>query len=354
MRKIGTISSSAGLIFLGVWMIISKTNPTLGAEVFKWWPAVIVLLGLEVLLQITRKEGEKTSINFLIIPVLLILLCVNVFNGVRNNFGGFFRNIDFGNVPEISFDGFDGGNYKAMQTTKILEAKGKELIISMDNGKINIYPATDGKIKIEGDVYVKDSYDIDKYEIIEDATDAGYRINLSDGTISKVALDVYIPDGYNLKLEGDNLNIKGDEAFTKSSIDFKGDNINVNLNGAASSNIDYNNGNINLNNVKEITANGDNANLNIDGDAEKIYITADNGRVNINNNICSDINIETGQGVVKLITKDDNVKVDVELDQGVTEINDSKFVNTGSSETFGTGAGKVKIKMDQGAVKFIN
>jgi hypothetical protein len=155
-------------------------------------------------------------------------------------------------------------------------------------------------------------------------------------------------------VESDNLDIKSDDKFVKSAINMESGNCNVKLAGAGASQINFDNGNVNLKDIKDIRVIGNNSNINIDGEAENINIKSDLGRINVDNTICKDINIEMDQGVVTFKTQDKNVGVNVELNQGVAEINDSKFVNAGSTRTFGTGIGKVKITMDQGAVKFNN
>ncbi len=354
MRKIGTVSSVAGLIFLGVWMIISKTNPILGVEVFKWWPAVIVVLGIEVLFQFSKKEGDRTRINFLIIPVLLVLLSVNIYNGVKSGILDLVKNIDLGNIPNINISGLDINNYKLVKTAKTLQASGSKLYFSADNAKLNVKKSTDGNIRIDGDIYVNEKSSVNSYDIVEKKAGDGYTIQIKDSFVKKVELDIYIPDGYGLKIKADNLDITGDDKFVQSAIDIEGNNSNIKLEGAAASQIDFDNGNVNLKDIKDIRITGNNSNINIAGEAENIDIKSDLGRVDVDNTISKNVNIEMNQGVVTFKTQDKNVGVNIGLDQGVAEINDSKYINAGSARTFGTGADKVKIIMNQGAVKFSN
>lgn len=354
MRRIGTVSSAAGLIFLGIWMIIIKSDPVLGEEVFKWWPLVIVVLGIEVLLQFNKREGERRGINLLIIPVLLILLSVNIYNGVKIGIGDLVKNIDLGNIPDINISGLDISNYKTVKTNKTLQPIGNKLYFSSDNAKLNIKKSTDGNIRIDGSVYVNDNKSMDSYDINEKSQGDGYSIQINESFVKKVELDIYIPDGYGLSIKADIIDIRSDDKFVKSAIDIEGGNGNIKLNGAASIQIKVDNGNVNLVDIKDIRITGDNSNINIDGEAENINIKSDLGRIDVDNMICRNVDIEMDQGVVNLNTHDKNVEVGIELDQGVAQINDSKLVNAGGSRTFGTGTGKVKIKMDQGAVKFSN
>jgi hypothetical protein len=354
MRRIGTISSAAGLIFLGVWMIISKTNPVLGAEVFKWWPAVIVVLGLEVLFQFTRRDGEKPRINFLIIPVLLILLSVNIYQGLRDGIGNILKNVDIGNIPEIRIGGIDIDNSRKLEVDKTIPVNGTRLYFSTENAKINIKKSTDGNIRIAGDVYVDKSNSIEKYDIAETKDTQGYTIELKESFIRKAELDLYIPDGYNAAINVDNLDIRSDDKFVKSAFDIDSRNCNLRLEGAASADMNFDNANVNIEDIKDLKIKGNNVNVNGDGEIEDADVDTQLGRVVIDNEVCKNINIDMNQGVVTLTTNDKNLKLNIDIDQGVVEENSSKLVNAGTTKTFGSGIGNVKIKLNQGAVKFSN
>jgi hypothetical protein len=354
MRRIGTISSAAGLIFLGVWMIISKTNPSLGAEVFKWWPAIIVVLGLEVLLMLSKREGEKVRINYLIIPVLLILLSVNIYQGLRTGIGNILRNVDIGNVPEIRIGGLDIENSKKLEVDKTIPLSGTRLYFSTDNAKINIKKSTDGNIRISGDVFVDNDGSIEKYDIAEKKDAEGYTIDINESFIRKAELDIYIPEGYNAEINVDNLDIRSDDKFVKSSFDIDSKNCNLRLEGAAAAVMNFDNANVNIEDIRDLKIKGSNVNVNGDGEIENINIESQLGRVAIDNELCKNVSIDMNQGVVTFTTDDRNLKLNIDIDQGVVEENSSKLVNAGTTRTFGTGLGNVKIKINQGAVKFSN
>ena len=66
------------------------------------------------------------------------------------------------------------------------------------------------------------------------------------------------------------------------------------------------------------------------------------------------MNLDLNQGIASVRTDDDNVDVKIELQQGVSGINNDKNINSGISKTFGQGAGKVQIKVHQGTANFRN
>lgn len=354
MKRIGTISAAAGLIYLGAWMIINKINPDLGTEVFKWWPIVIVILGVEVLIQFSRKDGERVGFNFLIVPVLILMLIANVFNGVKTGFGGWFDNWHVTGVPRINIGGIDFNDSKPINISKSLPVQGNVMYIHTNNASIDVKASNGGDIRIEGKVYVDEDSFVSKYDIVEKKDGNGYTIDIMDNFIQGVDLDVYIPDGYNVKFAADNLDLNGNDEFDKSNFNIEADNINVKLNGAQSLVMDYGNGNINIEDVMDVNIKGDNGNINVRGESENINVLADNGKVDINNEVCKNVNIELDQGIASIRTEDENVDVKILLEQGISGINNDKSVNSGISKTFGQGSGKVQIKVHQGTANFRN
>lgn len=354
MKRIGTISAAAGLIYLGTWMIINKINPDLGAEVFKWWPLVIVILGVEVLIQFSRKEGERVGFNFLIVPVLILMLFANVFNGIRTGFGNWFDNWNISGVPRISIGGIDFNDSKPINTSKSLAVHGNMLYFHTNNASIDLIKTSGDSIRIEGKVYVDDDSFVNKYDIVEKKDENGYTIEIMDNFIKGVKLDIYVPDGYSVKFGVDNLDLNSNEDFEKSNFNIEADNINVRLNGAQGAVMNYGNGNINLEDVMNVELKGNNGNINVRGESENISIEADNGKIDVNNQVCKNVNIDLNQGIASVRTDDENVDVKIELEQGVSGINNDKSVNSGISRTFGAGAGKVQIKVHQGTANFRN
>lgn len=354
MKRVGTISAAAGLIYLGTWMIISKINPDLGAEVFKWWPMVIVILGVEVLVQFSRKTEERVGFNFLVVPVLVLMLIANIFNGVKTGFGGWFENWHITDIPRINIGGINFNDYKAINTSKTLSLHGNVLYIHTNNASVDVKESNSGDIRVEGKVYVDEDSFASTYDIAEKKEANGYTIEIMDNFIHGVKLDVYVPNGYNVKLLVDNLDLNSSDEFDKSNFNIEADNVNVKISEAQNIVMNYKNGNINLDDTKDINLKGNNGNINIRGESEIINIEADNGKIDVNNEICKSVNIDLNQGVASVRTEDDNIDVNIELQQGLSGINNDKGVNKGMRKTFGLGTGKVQIKVHQGTANFRN
>lgn len=351
MRKIGTISAAAGFIFLGVWMIISKGNPQLGDEIFKWWPLIIIILGVEVLTSFKgdRENEKKTGMNGLIIPVIIIFLCVNGFQGVSYYFSG--NGLSFDKLIRWG-EGMNVTNYKEIQCAKILEPYGTKFAFNADNSLIKLMKSTDGKIKIDAKVYTNKNESRSSYEIKESKDAYGYTISMKEDYIKRVHADIYIPDGYTISIETDNSSIKTYDSFSKSNFDIKTNSSNIELSGGESLILNIDSGTMKVNNIKDVRIKGNSGTISISGDTQIIDTRLDSGTFNLNNTLCKNINVELNSGMINIKTKDKNVDVNAGLDSGICIIDGDKRINSGLNKTMGTGNGKVRIKLDSGTIKY--
>lgn len=73
MRKVGVVTSGIGLIFYGFSLIIYNFNNELGIRILGFWPAIIIILGLEILFY-NRKKTEETKMKFNFAIILLVIL----------------------------------------------------------------------------------------------------------------------------------------------------------------------------------------------------------------------------------------------------------------------------------------
>ena len=315
MKRIGSFSSAIGLIFLGVWMIININDSTLAKEIIKWWPLLIVILGIEILVHsASNHENKRLKLSGLFIPILIVFIIINSSNGFNVNLDNGL-NIKLGNI--FSKDNFNinfNGNWKSIESSRTLEAFGNTLTFNTDNGDIKIEKSKDQNIHIDATIYVNKSKDLKQYDIPAAANSDGYSVVINDSYIKSVKATIYIPEGYNVNIDGNNLQIKSSDSIVKSKINIKMDNGNVDLRG----------------------------------DIETSDIQLNNGKVYLKNKLCKDIHIELDNGTASLDTEDENISVDMDIDLGPCQFNNIKSVNSGIKNSIGTGAGKVVIKLDNG------
>jgi len=318
MRKIGTITSSVGLIFLGVWMIINMNNPELGKQIFMWWPAIFILLGVEILIQITRRqEGDRTQFNYFTILIIFLYLGTNIFINVSGKFGSIIGRIGSGiEIKDGSFQIVSLNDTKKISASKTLAINGNRLVFKAPNADIKICKSEDKNIKIEADVYVKQNSSVNEYKIAEQKTTEGYEVDIEESYIRQVKVYIYIPDGYDLKIDAANCQVKTINSNIKSNIDIE----------------------------------ASNANISLEGDIEKSNINVSNANIYFRNKVCKDINIDASNGKITVYTEDKNLNVETDINSGVCTVNGDKRINGGILTNIGTGVGKVKVDVNNGVV----
>ena len=318
MRKIGTITSSVGLIFLGIWMIINMNNPELGKQIFIWWPGIFIILGVEILIQVTRRqEGERTQFNYLTILIIFLYLGVNIFINLSGKFLNVIEKIGSGiEFNEVGFQIGSLNDTKKISVSKTLSINGNRLVFSSPNADIKICKSEDQNIKIEADVYVKENSSVNDYKIAEQKTMEGYEVNINESYIKQVKAYIYIPAGYDLKIDAANCQVKTIDSNIKSNIDID----------------------------------ASNANISLEGDIEKSNINVSNANIYFRNKICKDINIDASNGKITVYTEDKNLNVETDINSGVCTVNGKKRINGGISTKIGSGEGKVKVDVNNGVV----
>lgn len=329
MKKVGTLTSAVSLIFLGIWMIVYKSNPSLGEAIFNFWPIIFMILGAEMLLVIRKsKNYEKIKLNYLIIPVVIIFLVVNIFMNassktiiVEPNIDGVVNEVTKGFKTGVSFEnGFIinfGDNKKEIEANKALEVYGNKVFLDIKNGDIKIKKSENENIKLETLVYVDKKSDINEYEINAQKESDGYKISFNENYVRGAKITMYVPDELDVKIDGSNLQVKALEEDLKVNIDIDASNANVEL----------------------------------EGDIQKTDINLSNGNVEISNKLCKDINIDMSNGKISIDTADKNIDINADLNVGICSLNSDKRINSGIKETVGNGEGNIEIDMSNGIME---
>ncbi|EYE87812.1 hypothetical protein Q428_11440 [Fervidicella metallireducens AeB] len=355
MKKIGTFTSAIGFIYLGVWMIINKSDPQLGELIFKFWPVLIVGVGLEILFQLAVKNHEKIGFNPLIILVLIAFVTVNAFQGISKTVKYNLKNIE-GNFSLNDFvdwvNDVDIKNYAVINASSTFQRTKDVLNLNADNGKVILEESQDNNIRVEAKIYADKKKEGINYRINKMDIEGETKLNFKESYIKKVEITLYLPKDIKIKLNVNNLNLIQGENSLDTQIFIDSNNCNVDIKDKSKVSIDCNNGRILAENVNDIKINGNNATVTVKGKAENINIDVDNGKIDIDNKKCKNIKIDMDNGVVNLKTEDKDVNVNIDLEQGVTKINEERRVNSGIRKVLGNGNGIVNINVDRGTVEF--
>lgn len=357
MRKLGTFSTAVGFIFLGIWMILQSINAEAANQLFKLWPVIIIILGIEILIHFARNNGEeRVKFNFLFILVAFIFIIINVVtyvksfipygeNWVKSNF-----NYEIGyNIKNLNFD-----NDKEIAAKKNFEAEGKTLYFTTNNGKITIKKSEDKNIKFDTTVYVNRNSEKNSYDINEQKISDGYKVQMNEDFVKGVEAVIYIPDGINVNIDGSNMTVDNEDNFSASELDLKYNNGKADLKNFSKINVKCVNGTIKAEDIKDVTYKCDNGTADLKGDIQNIVLNIEQGKIDIDNKTCQNVNANVDSGMVTVRTEDKNTDIDLEVESGVVKCNGKRRINAGITEKSGTGESKVKMNVNKGTISFTN
>lgn len=353
MRRVGTITSSVGFIFIGIWLMLRNFSYDVSVEMIKWWPVLIILFGVEIIfLNNMKKENEKVGFNFLIIPLTIIFIGINAFVFVE------------GKVPKdynIFKDGLSGAsvvfddinfmnNEKKIETEKVLESFGKKIVFDTNNADIEVKKSEDGKVRLKLDIYVDKSDKRDSYEIKENKLKDGYEFSIKESSVKGVSGEIYIPENMDIDIKANNLKFNSEEYKTANNLKIDCNNANIYVGDSKNLNIKANNGLIEgaNSNVANVVMN--NGKVSFNGDVKKGIIKVNNGEVNVDNKQCEDLNIGINLGSVNINTSDNNLTAALKINQGKVRLNDEDKINSNLSKTLGNGAGKLNVDVKTGSI----
>jgi hypothetical protein len=358
LRRVGTMSTAVGFIFLGIWILINQRDAAQGSMLFKWWPVIIVILGMEILSKSNRhEENSKRGFNPLIIFVIAAFLFINIFLVAKLEFrSGFiwFRNTtNFNSVVDI-LNRVDGNSYKEITTSKTLDADVNKLSIEASNAVIKIYKSEEENIRLDTKVFFDKNREDTSYDIKEQKESDGYSVAFNESYIRKIEVDLYVPDGLQLIFKVNNLQITSNAELASSLIDIDTNNVSVDVASLETIKLKMNNGKLDFTDVKNIVVRSNNGFITTKGDCENINIDLSNGIVNIDNKLSKYVAVEIQSGTINMKTTDNNISVKLDIDYGTCNLNSSRKINSGLSRSFGSGEGKVELKVNHGVINFSN
>lgn len=85
--RVGTISMGLLLILMGCLLLFGQINDISSIElIFNWWPAVLIMLGIEILLYVFLSRKEQLIVKydgFSIFIIMLIIFSTLVAYGIK-------------------------------------------------------------------------------------------------------------------------------------------------------------------------------------------------------------------------------------------------------------------------------
>ncbi|WP_315120734.1 LiaI-LiaF-like domain-containing protein [uncultured Clostridium sp.] len=350
MRKVGTITSSVGFIFIGIWLMLRNFSYDISVEMIKWWPVLIILFGAEIIiLNNMKRENEKVGFNFLIIPLTIIFIGINSFVFVESKIPK-DSNI-FKDGLSVVFDDIDfTNNERGIKTEKVLEPFGKKIVFDTNNADIEVKKSEDGKVRLELNVYVNKNDKRDSYEIKENKLKDGYEFSITESSVKGVSGEIYIPENMDIDIKANNLKFDSEDYKTANSLKIDCNNAGIHLGDSKNLNIKANNGLIEGANSNVANVIMNNGKVSFNGDVREGTIKVNNGEINVDNKQCKDLNIDMNLGSVNINTSDNNLTAALKINQGKIRLNDEDKVNSNLSKTLGNGAGKLNVDVKIGSI----
>ena len=83
----GTVSFALGLIYYGVWLALRNINLQMANQIFRWWPIIFIILGIEILINSRNSiKTVKHNFNMGVVFIIIIFIFTNIYNGTYGIF----------------------------------------------------------------------------------------------------------------------------------------------------------------------------------------------------------------------------------------------------------------------------
>lgn len=318
--RIGRIT--LGLIFIAigiVWALSRTYNFSIVNEVLKWWPLVLISLGVEIILWniINGRANARLQVDVfsIILIIIVAVVCAGMYSG-RNIFKG---EINFGNGSI-----FRSYKYETkLKKTYTVDAKDKTALhISDEYGDIKVDKSTSQNVEVEADIRIRNNDE----EYAKKISDSIVVISKDDPINIKTSIQQFLGD--RSKVEG----------ITVDYIIKVPQNLSVQ--------IDNQYGDVSLSNMsKDVVINDQNGNISAQNVLSNLKVKDLYGDITVNN-ISGDVNIQDKNGNIRCSS---TKNLDVKNEYGDVTAEDVK-----GNVTVNDKNGKIKIKNASGDAKIDN
>jgi hypothetical protein len=271
--KIGRLSAGIGLILLGTLLIVARIQNLYYFEIIeKWWPILIICLGIELVVGAFLAGNPKLSVTIdgkSVFIAIIIVIFVFISSG-----------ISFAAKNGISIFNGNGISVNAFSNEKIVSSKmefqsKKSLTIENKQGKISIDKSGNDKIEIEANITIGYNNEAAISELQKQAIEftdgenlvvgANYNQNKQDGAVKKIDYTIKLPNSVKYDIKSS----YGDVVVSNISSDGK---------------VDQSNGSTNISNIMgSLELNNKYGSVKIDTVEGNLTVGCNNGTLNIIN-----------------------------------------------------------------------
>ncbi|MGE5405035.1 MAG: DUF4097 family beta strand repeat-containing protein [Candidatus Saccharibacteria bacterium] len=321
MRKAGTITTAAALVILGGLLLINQLAPDLAwaQDPVKWWPLLLVGLGVEIIIMRIINKEEPIKADPLIFVFLIIVLIAGIYGQIRGPIWG-----------QLSDSGVFGWKYTDTKHYPVNAATiGIDtLTIDMPTQDIKLVSGPEGNVKAIAKVTIhtnkKSSLPESLIQIQKQGSelklneiDRAWRSGFRSRELSSV---VYVPKGIKVKVISESGNVQAENLSNPLNVEAESGNVELsNITGdldlrlesgnislrqhRGNARITDENGEITVADSKgEIEIIGQNGNVALNESYGRIKASAESGNVAINNSkgLTGDCRLSTQNGNIEL------------------------------------------------------
>ena len=373
------------LIALGIVMLVSQiSNVSVIEHIIKWWPVVLIVIGIEILIYIFLSKQDEPKVKFDVFSIIIISILMVASVGAYA-ITGFISAGDY-NISIGSM--FDKYKYESTFSKNFsVDAKSSNLVVNNSMGDVDVVKGDGEKIEVEANITINNNDEAYAANIAESLVDIvnGKNIEISskskkhsnNGKIGSIRIDylVRIPDTVNVEVE----NKFGDVELTDIALNGNVHNDNgkvtvKSLGGNLTVNSSF--GDIDVQDIKgevelyskngKVIANNCEKNIKVEnafGDIEVndikgvATITNTNGKTNgsrISGDIVAiskfgDVNFSSVSGSIDVDEKNGNINIsDVEKDVKITnKFGDIVILNASKAITLDASNGKITLESEK-------
>lgn len=143
------------MIALGIILLAGQVYKFAAVEfIIKWWPVILVILGIEVLAYVYTSNQEEPKVKFDVFSIFLITV-IMIFS-----MGAYAVTMVFGDANfSTIFPAFQHYNYESTFTKNIaVDPKDKtKLILENKNGNVRIEKGSGDKIEVEARIIIRNN-----------------------------------------------------------------------------------------------------------------------------------------------------------------------------------------------------
>lgn len=182
--RVGTFTIGIILVVLGVMMLAAQINgfPALD-QILKWWPAALIMLGIEVLVYIALSKQEEPRLKFDGLSIFMIIV-VMLFSAGAFTFSSIASRIKV-NPPFLSGSSIFS-HESLFEKSYTVDTKGRDkLVVDNHNGNVEVVKSDIDNIDIKASIKIQHNQDEETVAQIADSI-----VAISETGIIKIRTDL--------------------------------------------------------------------------------------------------------------------------------------------------------------------